>query len=172
MGFSLDPRVHRGGCSTMIRGTCSGVEDDQRQGGRRSWGNGGRGVEKPHFAIGKAETAVFAPADLGSATVPACFVDCGFRGLIRLPQLLDLIQNVLQEKFGVPVGSTVAYLRMVIGTEVCCCRYQIAERHVSGQRLYKTTGLSQRVLPNAFLITHLFTPVLIYLFNLYTHPLQ
>lgn len=113
MGFSLDPRVHRGGCTTIIRGTCSGVEDDQRQGGRRSWRNEGHGVEEPHFSISKA---VFAPAGLGSATVPACFVVCGFRGLIRLPQLLDLIQNVLQEKFGLPVGSTVAYLHTVIGT--------------------------------------------------------
>lgn len=116
MGFGLDPRVHRGGCTMIIRGTCSGVEDDQRQGGRKSWRNGGHGVEEPHFSISKAETAVFAPADLGSATVPACFVVCGFRGLIRLPQLLDLIQNVLQENFDLPVGSTVAYLHMVIGT--------------------------------------------------------
>ena len=31
-------------------------------------------------------------------------------------QLLDLIRNVLQEKFCLPVGSAVAYLHMVIGT--------------------------------------------------------
>lgn len=49
--------------------------------------------------------------------------------LITLPQLLDLIRNVLQEKFGLPVGSAVAYLHMVISTSVCCCRYQIAKGH-------------------------------------------
>lgn len=69
MGFSLDPRVHRGGCTTIIRGTCFGVEDDQRRGGKRSRRNGGHRVEEPHFSISKAETSVFAPADLGSATV-------------------------------------------------------------------------------------------------------
>lgn len=147
-----------------IRGTCAGVvktrgrreeEQEERGGGWRS-----------PLLQQQSRTGVFTPTDLGSATVPACFVVCSFRGLIRLPQLLDLIQNVLQEKFGLPVGSTVAYLHMVIGAPVCCCWYQIAKGHVLGQPLYKTTGPSQCVLPNAFLATHLFTPVLIYPFNL------
>lgn len=131
----------------------------------------GRGHGEAPLQHQQSRTAAFSPPDPGSATVPACFVVCGFRGLIRLPQLLDRIQNVLQEKFGLPVGSSVAYLHMVIGASVCCCKYQIAEGHVSGQALYRTTGLSQCVSSNAFLTTHLFTPILIYYpFYLYTHP--
>lgn len=107
VGFSLDPRIHRGGCAPATRGCCAGVEEEQRQGGRRNRREDG---EVPL----QSRTAVSPPADpaqpqfLGALWSAASHV-------ITLPQLLDLIQNVLQEKFGLPMASAVAYFHMVIG---------------------------------------------------------
>lgn len=74
MGFSLDPRVYRGGCSAAIREVPVLVwrkPEAVREEGQEEGKEGGE-------ASLQSRTAASTLTDPSPATVPACFVVCSF----------------------------------------------------------------------------------------------
>lgn len=120
-GFNLDPRAHRDTGTVAFRevvpvlvlGRTRGREEEEAS------REGGRTEELSSKAVLPIVLFTAIPFQMTQAqtTVLHALWLAASGALITLLQLLDLIQNVLEKNFGLPVGSSMAYLHVVIGVQ-------------------------------------------------------